>query len=82
MSTQNGELVGKARIVLYPKLFSLRAMQIFHPPGRILLAFSHKTASTKDLNSFANSVLLQFGSYVIILCIQQRKCIHSCVCQW
>ena len=48
-------------------------MQISHPPGRILFAFRHKTASTKDLNSFANSLRLQFGSYVIFLCVNRES---------
>ena len=59
--------------MLYPTLFSLRAMQILHPPGLILFAFRHKTASTKDLNSFANSLQLQFGSYVIFLCLNREN---------
>ena len=59
--------------MLYPTLFSLRAMQILHPPGLILFAFRHKTASTKDLNSFANSLQLQFGSYVIFLCLNRES---------
>ena len=48
-------------------------MQISHPPGRILFAFRHKTASTKDLNSFANSLQLQFGSYVIFRCLNREN---------
>ena len=48
-------------------------MQISHPPGRILFAFRHKTANTKDLNSFANSLQLQFGSYVIFLCLNRES---------
>ena len=48
-------------------------MQISHPPGRILFAFRHKTASTKDLNSCANSLRLQFGSYVIFLCVNRES---------
>ena len=48
-------------------------MQILHPPGLILFAFRHKTASTKDLNSFANSLQLQFGSYVIFLCLNRES---------
>ena len=59
--------------MLYPTLFSWRAMQISHPLGRILFVFWHKTASTKDLNSFANSLQLQFGSYVVFLCVNRES---------
>ena len=48
-------------------------MQISHPLGRLLFALRHKTASTKDLNSFANSLQLQFGSYVIFLCLNREN---------